>query len=210
MSKNAFITFEGGEGAGKTTQIRLLADHLRKAGRDVVQTREPGGSPAAEEVRQLLVTGAAERWSPLAETLLFYAARVEHWREVIEPALQRGAVVLCDRFADSTMAYQAYAGGLPLAVLKQLHDLVLPGVEPDMTVVLDLPVSEGLKRAADRPGVETRFEGKGTQFHEKLRSGFLEIAKQNPARCIVLDGRAGISSVHQLVVAAVKSRLNLG
>lgn len=210
MSKGAFITFEGGEGAGKTTQIRLLADRLCKAGLDIVQTREPGGSPAAEEIRNLLVTGAADRWSPLAETLLFYAARVEHWRQVIEPALTRGAVVLCDRFTDSTIAYQAYAGGLPTATLTQLHNVVLPGVEPDMTVILDLPVADGLKRAGERPGAETRFESKGTAFHEKLRQGFLDIAKQNPKRCIVVDGSADVAQVHERVAAAVKSRLNLG
>ena len=128
MSRGRFITFEGGEGTGKSTQVRLLASYLAQSGLDVVQTREPGGSPSAEEIRTLLVTGAPDRWSPMAETLLFYAARVEHCRQVIEPALARGAHVVCDRFADSTMAYQAYAGGLPPRLITELHRLALAGV----------------------------------------------------------------------------------
>jgi dTMP kinase len=210
MARGAFITFEGGEGAGKTTQVRLLAEHLAKAGRDVVLTREPGGSPAAEEIRTLLVTGGTERWSPLAETLLFYAARVEHWREVIEPALMAGKVVICDRFSDSTIAYQAYAGGLSRASIEQLHALVLPGVAPTLTLILDLPVSAGLARASSRPGHETRFEAKGTEFHERLRNGFLDIARREPVRCVVVDAARDISQVQADIQLLVRGRLKLG
>jgi dTMP kinase len=210
MKRGCFITFEGGEGTGKSTQVRLLAAHLSARGADVVQTREPGGSPSAEEIRSLLVTGAADRWSPLAETLLFYAARVEHWRQVIEPALVRGAHVVCDRFADSTMAYQCYAGGLDKRLVEQLHQLAMGRAEPDLTIVLDVPVDDGLKRAASRHDDETRFERKGREFHERLRKGFLEIARLAPKRCVVVDGARAIDKVESDVRAAVASRLGLG
>jgi dTMP kinase len=210
MNRGRFITFEGGEGTGKSTQVRLLAQHLIKHGADVVQTREPGGSPSAEEIRALLVTGAADRWSPLAETLLFYAARVEHWRQVIEPARVRGAHVICDRFADSTMAYQCYAGGLDKHLVGEIHRLTMPKAEPDLTIVLDMPVDEGLRRAAARHDDETRFERKGREFHDRLRKGFLEIARLAPKRCAVIDAARGIDDVHAAVRAAVSSRLGLG
>lgn len=209
MSRGRFITFEGGEGTGKSTQIRLLASYLTQSLADIVQTREPGGSPSAEEIRALLVTGAADRWSAMAETLLFYAARVEHWRQVIDPALARGAHVLCDRFADSTMAYQSYAGGLDRKLVEDLHHLAMGNAEPDLTVILDLSVDEGLKRAAQRKDTETRFERKGRAFHERLREGFLDIAKRAPARCVVIDAAQPIERVHAAVLAALKNRLGL-
>jgi dTMP kinase len=188
----------------------LLASYLAQSGLDVVQTREPGGSPSAEEIRTLLVTGAPDRWSPMAETLLFYAARVEHWRQVIEPALARGAHVVCDRFADSTMAYQAYAGGLQMRLITELHRLALAGVEPDITFVLDIPVDEGLRRAATRHDAETRFERKGREFHERLRQGFLDIAQRAPKRCVIVDAAQPIERVHAAVLTALKTRLGLG
>jgi len=209
MSRGRFITFEGGEGTGKSTQVRLLTSYLTQSGMDVVQTREPGGSPSAEEVRALLVTGAADRWSPMAETLLFNAARVEHWRQVIDPALARGAHVVCDRFSDSTMAYQAYAGGIDPKVIADLHRLALGGVEPDLTIVLDIAVDEGLQRAATRRDNETRFERKGREFHERLRQGFLDIARRTPKRCLVIDAALPIERVHSAVLDALKSRLGL-
>lgn len=210
MTRGRFITFEGGEGTGKSTQVRLLASYFVQSALDVVQTREPGGSPSAEEIRTLLVTGAPDRWSPMAETLLFYAARVEHWRQVIEPALARGAHVVCDRFADSTMAYQAYAGGLQLRLIMELHRLALAGVEPDITFVLDIPVDEGLRRAATRRDAETRFERKGREFHERLRQGFLDIAQRAPKRCVIVDAAQPIERVHAAVLAALKTRVGLG
>ncbi len=210
MKRGRFITFEGGEGTGKSTQVRLLTQHLAKAGADVVQTREPGGSPSAEEIRSLLVTGGADRWSPLAETLLFYAARVEHWRQVIGPAIARGAHVICDRFADSTMAYQCYAGGLDKRIVEELHRLTMNTAGPDLTIVLDMPVDEGLKRAAARHDDETRFERKGREFHERLRTGFLEIARLAPERCAVVDATREIGAVHTVVLSVVSSRLGLG
>ena len=209
MTSGRFITFEGGEGTGKSTQVRLLASYLSQSGADIVQTREPGGSPSAEEIRGRLVTGAPNGWSPLAETLLFYAARVEHWRQVIEPALARGAHVLCDRFSDSTIAYQACAGGLDRHMIEQLHRLVLPECEPHLTIVLDLPVEAGLQRAASRRDHETRFERKGIEFHERLRAGFLDIAKRDPGRCVVIDAAQPIERIHSAVLEVVKSRLGL-
>lgn len=209
MSRGRFITFEGGEGTGKSTQVRLLASYLTQCGMDVVQTREPGGSPSAEEIRPLLVTGGADRWSAMAETLLFNAARVEHWRQVIDPALARGAHVVCDRFSDSTMAYQAYAGGLEPKVVSELHRIALGGVEPDLTLVLDIPVDAGLERAAARRDSETRFERKGREFHERLRNGFLDIARRSPKRCLVIDAGQSIERVHGAVLDALKSRLGM-
>jgi dTMP kinase len=209
MSRGRFITFEGGEGTGKSTQVRLLVSYLSQSNIDVVQTREPGGSPSAEDIRPLLVTGAADRWSPMAETLLFNAARVEHWRQVIDPALERGAHVVCDRFSDSTMAYQAYAGGLDPKIVADLHRLALGGVEPDLTIVLDIPVEEGLHRAAMRRDTETRFERKGRAFHERLRQGFLDIAQRAPKRCLIIDAAQSIERVHGAVLDGLKSRLGL-
>ena len=210
MARGAFITFEGGEGAGKSTQVKRLANRLERAGRTVVQTREPGGSPSAEEIRNLLVTGRADRWSPLAETLLFYAARVEHWRQVIDPALASGKDVICDRFADSTMAYQAYAGGLPRADIERLHSLVVPTAKPDITIILDLPPDVGLSRAAHRHGNENRFESKDIGFHERLRQGFIDIAKREPARCEVLDANRSIDEIDETVWSVIRKRLNIG
>lgn len=209
MSRGRFITFEGGEGTGKSTQVRLLTSYLTQSCIDVVQTREPGGSPSAEDIRPLLVTGAADRWSPMAETLLFNAARVEHWRQVIDPALARGAHVVCDRFSDSTMAYQAYAGGIDPKVVAELHRLALAGVEPDLTFVLDIAVENGLQRAAMRRDSETRFERKGREFHERLRQGFLDIARRAPKRCLVIDAGLTIERVHSAVLDGLKSRLGL-
>jgi dTMP kinase len=210
MNRAPFITFEGGEGAGKSTQIRLLAAHLAAAGIRHIVTREPGGSPGAEEIRQLLVTGAADRWSALSETLLFYAARVDHWQRVIRPALEEGTVVLCDRFADSTIAYQAYAGGMDRKQIETLHDLVLPGVQPDLTLILDLSPEAGLRRAVSRAGAEERFESKGIAFHERLRAGFLDIAARHAARCVVIDANRPVEAVSEAVTASVRQRLKLG
>ena len=157
MSTGRFITFEGGEGGGKSTQLRLLAQRLGDLGGEVVATREPGGSPGAEAIRDLLVRGAADRWSAMTETLLMYAARRDHLERVIKPALDRGAWVLCDRFADSTRAYQGAAGGTDPAFIAELEAHVLGDIRPDLTLILDLPPEAGLARAASRAGAETRF-----------------------------------------------------
>ena len=158
MPAGTFITFEGGEGAGKSTQIRMLAEHLTQKGRQVTQTREPGGSPGAERIRALLVEGDADQWMPFTETLLHYAARHEHLCRTVRPALERGEYVLCDRFADSTLAYQGYGQGVPKARIDALHNLVTEGLEPDLTLILDLPVEKGLERAESRGDGGMRYE----------------------------------------------------
>lgn len=210
MKRGAFISFEGGEGTGKSTQIRHLSQTLTERRIPHIVTREPGGSPGAEQIRDLLVTGGADRWSPLSETLLFYAARVDHWHKVIRPALDDGKLVLCDRFADSTMAYQAYAGGMERERIEQLHALVLAGVKPDLTIILDLDPGSGLARAQARPGAEARFESKGLAFHERLRAGFLDIARRDPARCRVLDADRPVDAIAADIMRLVDERLQAG
>lgn len=209
MQRGRFITIEGGEGAGKSTQIRRLATRLAEAGFEVVTTREPGGSAGAESIRALLVTGETDRWSPTTETLLLYAARRDHIERVIEPALERGAVVLCDRFHDSTRAYQGAAGDVDPALIAFLESHVLGPLSPDLTLVLDLPVDAGLARAAGRGEGEGRFEAKGAAFHERLRAAFLEIAAREPSRCAVIDATGEPQLVAARIAEAVQERLGL-
>ena len=208
MTHGHFISFEGGEGAGKSTQIRRLAERLQAAGYDVVVTREPGGSPGAEAIRELLVNGAADRWSPVTETLLMYAARRDHVERVIRPALARGAVVLCDRFADSTRAYQGAGGDAPATLIASLEDHVLGGTVPNLTLILDLPAEVGLTRAEARGGA-ARFESKGLEFHRRLRAGYLEIARVEPERCVVIDADAEPDAVTAAIWDVVSQRLDL-
>lgn len=182
-----FITFEGGEGTGKSSHARDLAKALREKGRSVVLTREPGGSPGAEDIRALLVTGAVGRWSATAETLLNYAAREEHLRETIRPALTRGDLVLCDRFMDSTRVYQGFAGGCDMELIEALERQIVGDTRPALTLILDVDPELGLTRAKKRADGEDRFEKKGLAFHQKLREGFLAIAAQDPERCRVID-----------------------
>ena len=202
-----FVTLEGGEGVGKSTQAARLAARLAGRGVEALVTREPGGSPGAEEVRALLVAGAADRWSPTAETLLLYAARADHLERVIRPALDRGAWVVCDRFADSTQAYQGAAGGASPGLLRALEREVLEHDRPDLTLVFDLPAADGLARAAARGEVRTRFEARGPDFHDRLRSEFLRIARAEPERCVVIDARPGPDAVADAVWTVVRERL---
>ena len=207
MARGKFITFEGGEGAGKSTQLKRLAARLQAAGREVVATREPGGSPGAESIRELVLKGAADRWSPMTETLLMYAARRDHIERVIGPALERGAWVVCDRFADSTRAYQGGAGGVDEALISALEAHILKDARPDLTLIFDLPTEEGLRRAEVRAGSEMRFESKGLAFHQRLREAFLAIAAAEPGRCAVVDAKGSIEEVEAGVWGAVKQRL---
>lgn len=202
-----FITLEGGEGAGKSTQIARLADWLRARGREVAVTREPGGSPGAEMIRKLLVEGPAERWDGATEALLHYAARRDHLRSTVWPALGRGAWVISDRFADSTRAYQGYGHGLDLAMLDRLHDIAIGSFQPDLTLILDLPVDAGLARAAARRGSETRYESLPRDFHERVHDGFLEIARSEPGRCAVIDASGDIETVSTAISRLVAERL---
>ena len=201
-----FITLEGGEGAGKSTQAKRLVAALRQAGIDVLETREPGGSPGAEEIRRLLTTGEPNRWSPMAETLLHFAARADHLRRTIRPALSAGRWVCCDRFTDSTMAYQGYGHGVDRDFIASLAGAVLKDLRPDLTLVFDLPVEQGLGRAAKRAGREDRYEKMDRGFHEALRRGFLAIAAGDPQRCVVIDASGDEDSTWAQIRAAL-SRL---
>ncbi len=202
-----FISFEGGDGAGKSTQIRKLAEKLRQAGHAVALTREPGGSPGAETIRKLLVEGDADRWSPLCEALLMYTARADHLQRTILPALARGEIVITDRFADSTMAYQGLAGALGEEAVRKLHDVVVGTNDPDLTIILDLSPEDGLKRADGRAGAETRFESKGADFQARVREAFLKIAENYPQRCAVVDARGSEDDVAARVEKAIKDHL---
>jgi dTMP kinase len=206
-----FIALEGGEGAGKSTQIKLLADALKAAGLDPVVTREPGGSPASEILRALLVEGEIDRWLPMTEALLHSAARVEHVRQTIEPALAAGRWVVCDRFADSTIVYQGYGHDLGREAVSELQRLVLGDFQPDLTVILDIPVDEGLARAKSREESsetkEDRYERMGIEFHQRIRDGFLDIARRNPERSAVIDAARDVEAVHQEIRTLINNRL---
>ena len=207
LNRGRFITIEGGEGAGKSTQAGLLVAALARAGIAALRTREPGGAPAAEKIRRLLVEGEPGRWDAVSEALLMVAARRSHLVHTIRPALERGEWVVCDRFADSTLAYQGYGGGVPLVELAALHRLIAGDFTPDLTFVLDVPVEKGLKRAAGRSGSETRFERMDRTFHERLSQGFLDIAQGAPERCVVIDAQGEVDTVHRAVLDAVHERL---
>ncbi len=209
MTRGIFITLEGGEGAGKSTQGRRLAERLTSLGRAVTLTREPGGSPGAEAIRDLLVRGAADRWSPMSETLLMYAARRDHIERTIQPALRRGEMVICDRFLDSTRAYQGAGGGVGSEFIASLEAAVVGEVMPDRTVIFDLSVEAGLARAANRGDDEGRFESKGRIFHERLRAAYRSIADEEPERCVVVDAVGSLDEVAERVWAAVLPVLDI-
>jgi len=204
-----FITLEGGEGTGKSTQIRRLAAALEKKGIAVLCTREPGGSPGAEEIRKLMVEGEPGRWDAVTETLLAYAARVDHVARTIGPALLADTWVISDRFNDSTFAYQGVGRGLARETIRRIDSAVLDDFAPDLTLILDLDVKTGLERALARSGAENRFEKFGAEFHEKLRQAFLDIAKRSPERCQVIDASGTEEQVAEAIFAAVSRRFDL-
>ena len=211
LDKGLFITLEGGEGTGKTTQIQNLSEALQQQGYEVVLTREPGGTPEAEKIRSLLVERDGGDWTSMAEVLLFFAARNMHVEKLIKPALVAGKIVICDRFTDSTRAYQAYGHGLDLNLIEGAKTLSIGDFEPDMTFVLDLPVAQGLARAGKRmteeDSSEDRFEQLDISFHEKLRQGFLDIADKNPARCHVIDAAQSVENIAESILALVLDKL---
>ena len=194
MTAGRFITFEGIDGCGKSTQARLLDAYLKGKGVDVVLTREPGGSPGAEEIRRLLVEGAPDRWSGETEILLFTAARRDHLEKTIRPALERGATVISDRFADSTRVYQGAARGELRDIVDRLHDAVI-GLEPDLTFVIDMDPAQALSRGLARQSGEDRFEDMGQAFQERLRDGFHALVKDNPGRCHLIDGHRDADAI---------------
>jgi dTMP kinase len=201
-----FVSFEGIDGSGKSTQSRMLADRLRAEGVDVIHTREPGGSPGAEEIRALVLQGDPDRWSAETEILLFTAARRDHLERTIQPALEAGKVVICDRFADSTRMYQGLSRGNLRAKVDALHDLMI-GVEPDLTLLIDMDPETGLSRAKARNTVEERFEDFGASLQEAMRAGFLALAKEYADRFRVIDGARDADSVAEDVWAAVSPHL---
>lgn len=207
-ARGRFVTLEGGEGAGKSTQIRRLAARLRERGLDVVETREPGGSPRAEALREVILSGRAKPLGPGGEALLFAAARMDHLETRIRPALSRGDWVLCDRFADSTRAYQGALGALDPALLASLERVALDGTRPDLTLILDAPAEIGMARAEARRGAAAadRFESEGLESHRTLRDAFLAIARAEPARCVVIDAAGPPEMVETAIWAAVRAR----
>jgi dTMP kinase len=202
-----FITLEGGEGAGKSTQIARLKSWLEGRGHAAMVTREPGGSPGAEMVRKLLVEGPAERWDGITEALLHFAARRDHLRAAVWPALKQNNWVVSDRFADSTLAYQGYGHGVDRSLIAQLYALSVGDFRPDLTLVLDLPIEIGLARAASRRGVETRYESLPLDFHRRVRAGFLEIATSEPKRCAVIDATQDVDVTAAAIAAVLAERL---
>lgn len=211
-----FITFEGGEGAGKTTQINRLANALTEQGYKVITTREPGGTPESEKIRELLVQRDGGDWDAVSECLLLFAARRMHVEEIIRPALENNKIVISDRFTDSTRAYQGYGRGLDLSFIESLNDLVLDGLNPDRTFILDIDPEKGLERSEHRLATETiegkrtedRFETMSFEFHKKLRQGFLEIVDNNPDRCHLLDASNSKEELQETIFRIVSEDLS--
>ena len=208
--RGKFITFEGGEGSGKSTQASLLAKRLQSLGHRVVVSREPGGSAGAEAIRHVLLSGAAKPLGPHAEAILFAAARADHLRQTIGPALERGDWVISDRFADSTRIYQGVLGNVEARMIARLEKLTVGDLGPDLTIILDIAPEEGLVRASKRRGGAAidRFEGEAFDFHKKLREAYLELAEREPQRCVVINAGADPATVAEFVWAAVNARLN--
>jgi len=205
MEQGRFITLEGGEGSGKSTLARGLATALSAKGREVVVTREPGGAPGADAIRALLVQGDANRWAPMEEALLFAAARLNHLHHTIRPALSRGAWVICDRYTDSTWAYQVGGGGLGQAAFESLNALI-DANRPDITLVLDVDPATGLMRSRGAHLAEDRFEKKGDEFHQRVRQAFLTIAAREPDRCVLIDASQSADTVLALALSAIEAR----
>ena len=205
-----FITFEGGEGTGKSTQAAKLAERLKAYGLGVVLTREPGGSPGAEAIRHVILSGAAQPLGSHAEAILFAAARDDHVRQVIRPALDRGTWVVCDRFADSTRIYQGVLGNVDARVIRSLERIVVGATRPDLTCILDMPVEMGLRRASRRRGrgPADRFEAETIEFHTRLREAYRELADQDPDRCVLIDARVDAETVGEAIWAEVSRRLD--
>jgi dTMP kinase len=207
--RGRFITYEGGEGVGKSTQIRLLATSLTAIGIETVLTREPGGSPYAEKLREVLLSGAAKPFGAFAETILFNTARDNHLEVTIRPALARGAWVLCDRFIDSTRAYQGVMGEIEPALIRSLERVVVGETVPDLTLILDMPARDGLARAKNRSNGFDRFEAESLAFHRKLREAFLAIAEHEPRRCAVIEASGPMDDVARAIFRVVRHRLLL-
>jgi dTMP kinase len=209
MNSARFITLEGGEGAGKSTQAKILAAALETRGISCTRTREPGGSPGAEDIRKLLVEGEPGRWEAMTETLLLFAARADHIAKTIRPALSQSRWVISDRFTDSTYAYQGAGRGLDRETIRRIEAVAIGDFKPDLTLILDLPSTEGLVRATNRGPQESRFEKFDSGFHERLRQAFLDIANRNSHRCAVIDANGSENEVAEKIWSAIATRFEL-
>jgi dTMP kinase len=203
------VTIEGGEGTGKSTLVAFIAEILKERSFEVIVTREPGGSEGADQIRQLLVTGPEDRWDALSETLLLQAARRDHVVRTIAPALESGIFVICDRFSDSTVAYQGHGHGIDLAFIDDINNKVTNGLQPHLTLILDAPVELGITRAMNRLGSETRYELLHFDFHERARKGFLEIAESDRVRCQVLDATQPFEKIKEIAIDLLESKLDI-
>ena len=209
-SKPLFISLEGGDGTGKTTQLKLLSSYIQILGHKTLLTREPGGCDTANQLRSMLLEGDGAKWDGISEALLFSAARNEHLRQVVRPALSEGSWVITDRFADSTTVFQGDGRGMPREQLLQLHNWVVKDTWPDLTLILDLPYEAGLARKEQQAAEglkETRMESLGAEFHEKVRQGFLQIAEENPQRCKVIDASGTVEEIHTRIIDCLNTFL---
>jgi len=206
---NLFITFEGGEGSGKSTQVNLLFNYLSSKKIDTIKTREPGGTPSAEVLRELLTEGEINKWKPITEALLMWAARFEHIDEVINPSLEMGKTVICDRFYDSTYAYQGIAHNLGLEKMIDLKNIILGNIEPSVTFIMDIDPEVGLKRAKDRGNSENRFENFDLDFHKKIRKGFLDIANKYKDRCVLVNAELSHNEISNIIVKEINKRMKI-
>ena len=206
---NFFITFEGGEGSGKSTQATKLYNYLIENNLNAIKTREPGGTPSAEILRDILIKGKPERWKPISEALLMWAARYEHVKEIILPAIDSGKFVICDRFYDSTYAYQGIAHKIGIEKMQSLKKIVIGDLEPSLTFILDIDPKEGLKRTKLRKDGEDRFEKFNIQFHKDLREAYLKLADMFPSRCKIISGSLSVDEISKLIIAKTKERFNI-
>lgn len=209
MTTGKFITFEGGEGGGKSTQSSLLTEAFNNAAIEAVKTREPGGTDGAEAIRELLVKGEVNKWDAVTETLLHLAARREHVSKLISPAMEKGKYVICDRFLDSTMSYQGYGHELGRNFVDKIQKIIIGNFKPDLTFILDIDPKDGIGRADSRGGKEDRYEKMGKDFHTRVRDGFREVAEDEYDRCILIDADGSIDKIHQQIIDAVNERFSL-
>ena len=209
MSQNSLlITFEGGEGSGKTTQSQILYNTLKEKGFEVIKTREPGGTKFAETIREILVQGESNKINNISELLLFAAARADHVQKVIKECLKDNKIVICDRFTDSTLAYQGYAGNLDLDLVKEVNRISIGEISPDLTFIFDIDPTLGIERALGENNKETRFEEKDIMYHKKIRDGYMDIARDNPDRCVVINGTIDIEQISKKILELTLDKIN--
>ena len=208
IQNSLLVTFEGGEGSGKTTQSQILYNALKEKGFEVIKTREPGGTRFAEIIREILVQGESNKISNISELLLFAAARADHVQKVIKECLQDNKIVICDRFTDSTLAYQGYAGNLDLDLVKEVNRISIGEISPDLTFIFDIDPTLGIERALGENNKETRFEEKDIIYHKKIRDGYMDIARDNPDRCVVINGTIDMEQISKKILELTLDKIN--